>query len=137
MKAIIFTMAFLGVLAMNTEIRAQGRGIGSIPYYNDIAFNGNFGVLLESDEASNYFAVDLRQLPTLFEKTYFKNSIFSVSKLVRIDANNLEIAWFKTHKSFTENEILQLLLSLKTQTLNVSGTMSESQKQEWLTNNKK
>jgi hypothetical protein len=108
-----------------------------IPYYNNLIFNNNLYIIAESDEKSNYYAVNLNTFSSAFEKAYFTELCFSEPKIVRLDSGNDEVAWFKAKKVYSENEVNQVFNNLKTQTISISGSMSEFQKQEWLNRNVK
>lgn len=102
-----------------------------IPYYNNLNFNNNLYIIAESDEKSNYYAVNLNVFDTSFEKTYFSELCFNDSKIVRLDSGNDQIAWFKAKKIFPENDINMIFNNLKAQTIFISASMNEFQKQEW------
>jgi hypothetical protein len=106
-----------------------------IPYYDNINFNNSFSLVAENDQKNNYIIVDLTTFKSEFEKAYFTRITFSENKLVRLDAGNNEIAWFKADKEFSVSLITDLLSKLKNETLKNSSVMNEAQKQEWLTNN--
>jgi hypothetical protein len=106
-----------------------------IPYYDNINFNNSFSLVAENDLKNNYIIVDLTYFKTEFEKAYFTRITFNENKLVRLDARNTKMAWFKADKAFSVSFITDLLLKLKNETLKISSVMNESQKQEWLTNN--
>ena len=107
--------------------------VEAIPYYDHLNFNGSFFSIAETDTKSNYYAVNLSAFSSSIEKAYFENLAFSESKLIRLDAGNPNVAWFKVKKLYSNEEISILLLQLKDRTINTLASMSESQKQEWLT----
>jgi hypothetical protein len=111
--------------------------VEAIPYYQGINFNSHFCIKAENDNRANYFVVDLSHFNTSFEKAYFQELTYRESRIVRIDSGNQNIAWFKSHNSNTSSEISDLLNSLKTQTLTVTSSMSDSDKQAWLNRNGK
>lgn len=106
--------------------------VEAIPYYSNLNFNHSFFTIAENDAKSNYYAVDLSMFKSDVERAYFENKAFSESKLVRLDAGNANIAWFKAKKVYSDQEIGTLLLQLKDLTINTVASMSESQKQQWL-----
>lgn len=106
-----------------------------IPYYDHINFNNAFSLNAENDSKNNYIIVDLSSFKTEFEKAYFTRITFNENKLVRLDAGNDAMAWFKADKMYSASLIRDLLLGLKLETLKMSSAMTEPQKQEWLTNN--
>ena len=134
MKKTIYLSALLGLMLICKVNFSQNR---SIPYYDNIQFNNNFFLLAESDAKSNYYVVDLSKFSTPFEKLHFQNLAFQERKLIRIDAGNANIAWFRVKKVFPEAEIKQIIIALKTQTSDAANTMSNSQKEQWLRNNGK
>lgn len=108
-----------------------------IPYYNNLEFNNNLFIIAESDEKSNYYAINLNTFASSFEKAYFTELCFSESKIVRLDAGNDQIAWFKAKKVFSENDINVIFNNLKAQTVSIASSMNDFQKQEWLNRNGK
>jgi hypothetical protein len=103
-----------------------------IPYYNNLNFNNSFNIIAESDDKNNYFVVNLDVFGSSFEKAYFSDLCFKEPKIVRIDAGNDKIAWFKSKKLFTENDINAIFNNLKNQTISTASSMNDFQKQEWL-----
>jgi hypothetical protein len=108
-----------------------------IPYYTNINFNNSFTTIAESDLKSNYYAVNLNVFSSPFEKAYFCDLCFKESKIVRLDAGNSSIAWFKSEKVNSEEGVNLILNNLKTQTVSMSNSMTAFQKQEWLNRNGK
>lgn len=106
--------------------------VSAIPYYDHINFNNSFFVIAEKDDKSNYYAVNLSLFNSDLEKKYFEDIAFKETSLIRLDGNNLNIAWFRVKTDHTEEEINNLLLALKNKTLIDIASMSDSEKQEWL-----
>jgi hypothetical protein len=106
-----------------------------IPYYDHVNFNNSFSLIAENDSKNHYIIIDLASFKTEFEKAYFTKITFNENKLVRLDAGNTAMAWFKADKIYSASFITDLFLRLKLETQKISSAMSESQKQEWLTNN--
>lgn len=122
-----FFPVFLFIILSKTGFSQVER----IPYYNNLNFNNNLYIIAESDEKSNYYVVNLNIFDTSFEKTYFSELCFNESKIVRLDSGNDQIAWFKAKKIFPENDINMIFNNLKAQTIFISASMNEFQKQEW------
>lgn len=130
MRSITSKIFFLFLFFSLTKVNfAQ---VGSIPYYNNLNFNGAFAVISESNAKSDFYTVDLSSFKSAFEKKYFENLAFSESKIVRIDAGNPDVAWFKVDKSFTKEEILKAFEVLRERAIQQASTLSEEQKQNWL-----
>jgi len=112
-------------------VKAGSAQVSRIPYYNDLHFGKVFNIVAESDEKSNYYAVNLDVFGSSFEKAYFCQLCFKEQKIVRIDSGNNNIAWFKSKKVYSENEINLVFNNLKSQTLIASASMNDAQKQQW------
>ena len=134
MKKIIYSLSIVFMSFLSFKSYGQ---VGNIPYYNNINFSDSFFKIAETDEKNDYYALNLNTFNSEFEKSYFINSTFSESRIVRIDAGNPSIAWFKSNKAFTRTEIAGLLISLKQQTISAAGSMTEAEKNEWLNRNGK
>jgi hypothetical protein len=106
--------------------------VSRIPYYDNIHFNSAFTVIAETDEKSNYYAVNLDSFKSSFEKAYFNELCFKEPKIVRLDSGNESIAWFKSKKMFAEADINMILSNLKNEAISISTSMSPLQKEEWL-----
>ncbi|MCW3085445.1 MAG: hypothetical protein JWP12_2811 [Bacteroidetes bacterium] len=129
---LIVLLAATSFLSLKTQAQ-----VDNIPYYTNIRFNSSFAVIAENNANSNFYAVNLNDFQTELEKMYFESIAFQQNKIVRIDAGNLNIAWFKVDKTYTDAEISQLFNSLKQQTITQVGSMTELQRQEWLNTNNK
>lgn len=123
------------ILAFISLAKITFAQVDRIPYYDHINFNNSFSLIAENDSKNNYIIVDFTSFKTEFEKTYFTRITFNEKKLVRLDAGNDGMAWFKADKIYTASFISDLLLGLKLETLRISSTMTKHQKQEWLANN--
>ncbi len=119
---------------LSLKIQAQ---VDNIPYYTNIRFNNSFTVIAENNTTSNFYAVNLNEFQSELEKMYFESIAFQQNKIVRIDAGNPNIAWFKVDKSYTNAEISQLFNSMKQQTISQVSSMTELQRQEWINTNNK
>jgi hypothetical protein len=128
----IFVILFLFFFSKNNFAQ-----VDAIPYYDHLNFNGAFFVIAENDAKSNFFAINLSQFTSPAEKKYFETLAFNEPKLIRLDAGNASVAWYKAKKTFTSDEISALLLSLKNQTIQHIGAMSVTEQQEWMNNNGK
>jgi hypothetical protein len=105
--------------------------VSAIPYYNNLHFQGSFFLLAENDARSNFYTVDLTRFSSEFEKRYFLDQAFKEIKLVRVDAGNMNVAWFKTEKIYSDSEIGHIFQSLQQRTIAESSAMSEVEKTEW------
>jgi hypothetical protein len=128
---------FMFILLFTCFYKAGSAQVESIPYYSNLNFENTFFVIAESDEKSNYYAVDLTVFKSTEEIRYFEKIAFEETKIVRLDAGNQQVAWFKAKKIHSEKDINTLLLNLKDRTVRSFSEMSESQKQDWLIQNKK
>lgn len=125
-------LAIAGLISLQAHAQVE-----NIPYYTNIRFNNAFFVVAESNENSNFYAVNLDEFGSAIEKSYFENIAYQEKKIIRIDSGNPHIAWFRAKKVFTDAEISQLLLSLKQQAIAHVAAMSDLQKQEWQLQNAK
>jgi hypothetical protein len=123
---------FLGLLFL-LFFKSNFAQVANIPYYNNLNFNDSFFKIAETDAKSNYYVVNLSFFASSIERVYFENLAFNESKLIRLDAGNPNVAWFKVKKVYSDEETANLFLGLKNRTINSIAIMSESQKQEWLT----
>ncbi len=131
MKRALYILSYLS-LSLFFENHIIAQTTKAIPYYDNINFNHRFFAKVESDEKSNFYVIDLTQLTTTFEKKYFETLTFQESKFIRIDSGNPEFVWFRIKKIFQDEEIQQLFLIAKKKSIDAALTMSESQKQKWL-----
>jgi len=134
MKKLLYSALTLFICFSGYKSYSQ---VSRIPYYDNINFGSSFFVIAETNENSDFYAVDLNKLGSEFEKAWFISSAFREQKIVRIDAGNNNIAWFRSKKVFTQTETAQLLLSLKQQAATTAAAMTETQKNEWLNSNGK
>ncbi|HEX8514906.1 MAG TPA: hypothetical protein VF868_01815 [Bacteroidia bacterium] len=111
--------------------------VDAIPYYHNLNFRDAFFVIAESDAKSNYYAVNLSSFNSEAEKIYFEKLAFDQPALIRINSGNNNIAWFRVKKLNPTAETKELLMSLKSQATSFFSGMSEEQKRNWLTLNKK
>jgi len=134
MKKLIISafVVFMGL----TASKSYGQ-VSRIPYYDNINFGTSFFRIAETNDNSDFYVVDLSKLGSAFERSYFVSFTYNDSRIVRIDAGNENIAWFRAKKVFTQTEIAQLFESLKQQAAAMAGTMTEFQKNEWLNRNGK
>ena len=138
MKPAIYLLSLIAVLQLSIEVKAQTSPSRTVPYYSDIPFNGSWFLQAESDDKWAYYAVDLDHFSSAFEKAYFQNLAYEKnSRLVRVDAGNASIAWFKVKKQLAGDATEQYLNSLKTRTLARSSQLTEPEKQQWLSSNGK
>jgi hypothetical protein len=127
----IFNLSF--IILLSCIAKTSFSQVEAIPYYDRLNFNNSFFIIAEADAKCNYYAVDISVLSSSIEKAYFEDLAFNESKLVRIDAGNSQIAWFKVKKIHSNEEVSALLLQLKDLTINTLASMTEAQKQDWLT----
>jgi hypothetical protein len=130
--SLIALLAATSFLSLKTQAQ-----VDNIPYYTNIHFNSSFAVIAENNANSNFYAVNLNEFQSDLEKMYFESIAFQQNKIVRIDAGNPNIAWFKVDKTYTNAEISQLFNLMKQQTITQVGSMTELQRQEWLNRNNK
>jgi hypothetical protein len=133
MKKLIYSalLAFIGLTSHKSFAQTS-----RIPYYDNISFGDSFFKIAETDERSDYYVVDLSKLSSEFQKAFFISLTFAEPKIVRIDADNNNMAWFKANKVFTQTEIAQLFLSLNQRAIS-ADSMTEAEKNEWLNRNGK
>lgn len=134
MKKIIFGIFVLFISLSGYRSYAQ---VSRIPYYDHINFGESFFVIAETDQNNDFYVVDLTKLSSEFARTWFIATAFNENKLVRIDAGNSSMAWFKVDKSYPKADISQLLGSLKAQAASSDAAMTATEKNEWLHRNGK
>ena len=134
MKKIIFSIFVLFMALSGYKSYGQ---VSRIPYYDHINFGESFFVIAESDQNSDFYVVDLTKLGSEFARNWFTASAFNENKVVRIDAGNSNMAWYKVDRSYPTAEISQLFLSLKAQAASSDASMTAAEKNEWLHRNGK
>lgn len=134
MKKIVPIAMLVMAALLGQKAQAQ---VDNIPYYTNLHFNNSFFVIAESNENSNFYAVNLDQFSSDLERSYFEDIAYKAGKIIRVDAGNAHVAWFRAKKVYTDAEVSQLLLSLKQQAITHVDGMTELQKQEWQMQNNK
>ncbi|MDF2436611.1 MAG: hypothetical protein K0Q95_987 [Bacteroidota bacterium] len=109
----------------------------SIPYYDRLNFEGSFFVIAESDERSNFYAINLSLFDSDLEKKYFEALTYKENRLIRIDAANNSISWYRVKKSNSTSEIDDLFHTLQAKTKSDITAMSVEDKKAWLGSNSK
>jgi hypothetical protein len=107
------------------------------PYYDHLNFKGAFFVIAESDDRSNFYAVNVSQLNSDIEKKYFESLTYNDNRLIRIDGGNDSVFWFKVKKSNSISEINSLLSGLKERAFHDVKEMSSEGRKVWLDENSK
>jgi hypothetical protein len=106
--------------------------------YAGISFGDHFSLMVLSDATNNYYLVDFTWLESKFQKVYFMNLVFGEKKIVNIDSDlGQDRIWFLSNKKNSEQEITDLLLSLKQKTDRKSEEMTAAEQEAWLKANNK
>lgn len=102
-------------------------------YFDPDEFNGRFAVMALSDEDYDYYVTDLSRLNGRFERIYFLNLSYNDRRLVNIDPD-IEKAqmWFKAHYQFQQKEMICLLDDFLQETIDISASWTESEKNSWM-----
>jgi len=88
-----------------------------------------FVSLVSSDETNRYFDVDLRQLPSFFDKAYFLELIFKDSTVV-VQNSSLKNTFLplSCNCKLETKQVLLRIEGLKTKVIRISASMSASEK---------
>ena len=89
----------------------------------------SFVRLVSSDETNRYFEVDLRQLPSFFEKAYFLDNTFRDTVVV-VQNSSLKNNFLPLlcHTKLETEKVLLHIQDLKDKVVKASISMSESEK---------
>lgn len=101
--------------------------------FNQEEFNGRFSVRVAPEGEFEFYVVDMTQFADRFERVYFINQTYTQAKLVNMDWTvDKEQYWFKAYNAYSEEEITGIFDELKKTTLEVSQSMTVSEKSSWL-----
>ncbi|HPS63876.1 MAG TPA: hypothetical protein PLK82_12490 [Bacteroidales bacterium] len=106
--------------------------------YKHFNFHGAFAVMIDQDEISRYFLVNLAELPSRFERVWFMNLAFQSDKVVNIDPD-LAKDWicFKSSGCHASDSVLRVFNELKVKTQEKAAEWPDSKKSLWLKENDK
>ena len=123
---------------------AQDRSF-PLPYHDGMEvtlehadFNGNFSLLVATDNSYDYYATDLSKLESDFRKTYFLNLLYQEKRIISIDSDlKKDYLWVKASSIYTGEEVLCLLNEMKEETMTAANHMTAEEKQVWMQQHKK
>ncbi len=108
----------------------------AIQKYKDFNFEDQFVVLVEIDQQNNFFLIDISEFKSQFEKNYFLKLVKDDNSLKLLDdGQNSSKAWLCTDRHSPEEEIMKLLVELKTKTFFETATYDRKTAEEWLNKN--
>ena len=137
MRGLFYCLFLLSVVFSNGLMAQEDRQSDALLQaglvFDQKDFDGHFAVRAVSEGDYEYYVTDLTQLPSRFERIYFLNLSYADHRLVNIDPDieNSQL-WFKAHYQYPENEIICLLDDFRKETLKISQSWTDSEKQSWL-----
>lgn len=130
-----FLLGLLGSISASSHAQAvfDPRSSETIMKFEDFDFAGKFAALVQKDEESNYFLVDVTKLPTQFELMYFLKLTREVGYMALTDHGlTKQKAWFQVNKKYQEAEILKMFSELKNKVEEKATLFSKTEKEQWI-----
>lgn len=113
--------------------RFQSLNQDNIGLITSYSFEGNFAVLLVTDEISNYFLLDLSLLNGEFENKYFVNEVYKNNLFIQYEHGMpASKAWVLMDITILPANGIAMLTKLLADVKSVSASMSPLDKNAWL-----
>jgi hypothetical protein len=114
--------------------RFQSLNQDNIDLITSYPFEGNFAVLLVTDERSNYFLLDLSLLNGEFENKYFVNEVYKNNLFIQ-HGHGMPVskAWVIMDITILPENGIAMLTNILANVKSVSAGMSQIDKNAWLT----
>jgi len=113
--------------------RFQSLNQDNIGLITSYPFEGNFAVLLVTDEKSNYFLLDLSILNGEFENKYFVNEVYKNNLFMQYEHGMpASKAWVIMDTTILPGNGIAMLTNLLANVKSVSAGMSVIDKNAWL-----
>lgn len=105
----------------------------NIASISSFPFEGKFAVHLATDDQSNYFLLNLSLLNGEFERQYFIKEVYKNQLFIQY-GHGMPVgkAWLLTDTKTLPEDVITMLTNLLANVKSVSATMSESEKNTWL-----
>jgi hypothetical protein len=134
--AFIYLFLLIAGMAMGQSVQQNSRNeflVQAGLTFDQKEFGERFAVKVSSEDDYDYYVTDLTKFPGRFERIYFLNLTYGDHKIVNIDPDiqNSQL-WFKAHYKYAENEITCQLDDYRKETLKISQSWTDSEKQAWL-----
>lgn len=127
-------------LPKNMAYKGQFQSLSqdNIQLISSFQFEGSFAVHLVSDDKSHFFLLNLSLLNGEFENKYFINEVYKSQLFMQYSHGMpFDKAWIVTNNNMLPESVIATLINLLSNVKSVSGTLSESDKNEWLLSQKK